>query len=466
MPHPSARCLAVLVFAGVVWVAAAAAQPAAPPIVFDTFRLANGLRFVVHEDHSTPVVAVNVWYDVGSAHEPPGRSGFAHLFEHLLFQETENLDAGDFAELIQGAGGTYNGTTNNDRTAYFERLPSNRLNLALWLEAERMARLRVTKENFEREREVVKEERRLRVDNQPYGQAFLTLDTLVNDWPPYDHTVIGSMEDLDAATPDDVLAFYRRFYVPNNATVVVAGDVTVDQVRGLAEEYFGAIPRGPELEVPPPLPPVPRADGERRRTIADKLANTPLYMAGFNIPAHRHGDTYALQLLSSILSRGESSRLYQRLVKREKAALQVFSSLDTRLGPSRFFFAALPNQGVGIERIEALVNEEVEKLQREGVSARELEKAKNQLRSGQIMGRQTVFSKSQELHHYRLYHDAIAEIHTDLDRYLAVTPAEVQAVARKYLVPENRTVILVVPAQPVPDASPAAGASGPGGGRP
>lgn len=421
-------------------------QGKAPPIGFESFTLSNGMTVIVHEDHSTPVVAVNIWYDVGSANEEPGRSGFAHLFEHMLFQETENLEPGEFKRHVLSAGGTYNGTTNEDRTAYFETLPSNRLNLALWLEAERMARLTVTPENFDREREVVKEERRLRIDNQPYGVAFLTLDTLAADWPPYDHTVIGSMDDLNAATADDVRSFYKKYYVPNNATLVVAGDVTVDQVREMAEQYFGAIPRGDEPAPLPEFTETPRGDGERRRVIEDKLANTPLYMAGFNIPPHKYGDSPALQLLSSIFSQGESSRLHQRLVKEETAALAVISQLDSRVGPGVFFFAALPNQGVEIERIEALVTEEMEKLKSEGVSERELQKAKNQFRAGQIMGRQTVFSKTMELQHYRLYHGEAAEINTDLERYMAVTTDDIRRVAQRYLVPANRTVVIAVPA--------------------
>lgn len=415
-------------------------------IDFESFTLENGLRVIVHEDHSTPVVAVNVWYDVGSAHEPPGRSGFAHLFEHMLFQETEHLEKGEFRRIVRGAGGTYNGTTNQDRTAYFETLPSNRLNLSFWLHAERMNRLRVTQENFEREREVVKEERRLRIENQPYGLAFLTLDTLAADWPPYEHTVIGSMADLDAATVDDVRSFYQRFYVPNNAAVIVAGDVTVDGVREMAEEYFGEIPRGPAPPELPPVPATPRTDGERRLTLEDPLANTPAYLAGFNIPPHRHADSYPLQLLSSIFSQGESSRLHRRLVKQEQAALFVISQLDSRVGPGIFFFAAIPNQEVEIERIEALVNEELEKLRSNGVTERELQKAKNQLRASQIRGRESVFQKAQALQHYRLYHGDVDAIRDDLDRYMAVTRDDIRRVASEYLSPTNRTVVLAVPA--------------------
>ncbi len=426
--------------------AVAASAQQAPPIEFDEFTLENGLRVIVHEDPSTPIVAVNVWYDVGSAHEEPGRSGFAHLFEHMLFQETENLEAGEVMRLIPAAGGEFNGTTNQDRTNYFEILPANRLNLSFWTHRERMARLRVDEENFAREREVVKEERRLRIENAPYGEALgITLDTLLNDWRPYDHPVIGSMEDLNAATVEDVRAFYRRYYVPNNATIVVAGDVTVDQVRELAERYFGDIPRGPDMATLPEPTPTPRTDGERRLTVEDKLATLPLIAMGFNIPPHDHPDTYALQLLSSIFSTGESSRLYRRLVDDERAALQVASGLNSRVGPGSFMFYALPNQGVSTDRLEALVAEEIERLQAEGITERELQKARNQLRSGQIMGRQTVYARSGSLHHFRRYHGDPAQINRDLDRYMAVSADDIVAVARKYLTERNRTVVTVVP---------------------
>jgi predicted Zn-dependent peptidase len=441
------RSLPVLAAALLMFLAASLhAQETAPPIEFETFTLDNGLTVIIHEDHSTPIVAVTVWYDVGSAHEEEGRSGFAHLFEHMLSQETENLEQGELRRLVAGAGGTRNATTNNDRTAYYEVLPSNRLNLALWLHAERLGHLQVTKENFERERKVVKEERRLRIENQPYSGGVETLDTLVADWPPYNHTVIGSMDDLNAATTEDVRAFYEKYYVPNNATMVVAGDVTVDQVREMAEEYLGDIPRGSDPPSLPEFTPTPRSDGERRTTVEDRQANVPAYIAGYNIPPISDGDSYALELLSSVFSQGESSRLNQRLVKEEQAALVVFSQLQLRLGPGVLFFIALPNQGVTIERIEALVDEEVEKLKNEGVGERELQKAKNQLRSNQIMGRQTVFSKASELQRYRYYYGDVSLINENLDRYMDVSVEDIRRVARKYLAPANRTVVIVVPA--------------------
>ena len=424
----------------------ALAAQSAPRLSYDEFTLDNGLRVLVHTDRSVPIVAVNLWYDVGSANEELGRSGFAHLFEHMLFEETQSLVSGDFSDLVQGSGGTYNGTTNQDRTMYYEVMPSNRLNLALWLEAERMRNLRVTTENFAREREVVKEERRMRVDNQPYGPAFLTLDTLSAAWDPYRHTVIGSMEDLEAASTEDVMSFFRRYYVPNNATLVLAGDITLEQARALTQQYFGAIPRGAEPPALPAITAVPRTDGERRVVVQDDKATTPLFMMSHNIPPASHDDIYALQLLASILTEGESSRLQERLIREEQAAAFMGGGLDARMGPGTFDILALPNQDVSVERIEALVEDELRRVREEGVSARELQKAQNQARANTIMGRQTVMSISVDLQMARFYGGDVARVNTDLDRLQAVTVDDIRRVARTYLVPSNRTVVVAEPA--------------------
>ncbi|HUF12532.1 MAG TPA: pitrilysin family protein [Longimicrobiales bacterium] len=452
MIRRTATALALLI--GVIVPGVLTAQET-PRLAYEEFTLDNGLRVLVHEDNSVPIVAVNLWYDVGSANEELGRSGFAHLFEHMLFEETEHLVSGDFSDLIQGSGGTYNGTTNEDRTAYFEIMPSNRLNLALWLEAERMRNLRVTAENFGREREVVKEERRMRIDNQPYGSAFLTLDTLSTNYDPYRHTVIGSMDDLEAATTEDVMSFYRRYYVPNNATLVLAGDVTVAQARALTTQYFGAIPRGEEPPALPPIPSVPRRDGERRVVIPDDMATTPLFMMAHTIPPAEHEDVYALQLLASILTEGESSRMHERLVREEEAAAFIGGGLDARRGPGNFNLFALPNQGVTVERIEALVEEELNRIRERGVTPRELQKAKNQARANTIMGRQTVFSISMDLQTARFYGGDVDRVNSDLDRLSAVTIDDIRRVARTYLVPDNRTVVVAEPAADVaPEGEP------------
>jgi zinc protease len=420
-----------------------------PPIPVETFTLDNGLTVLVSEDHSTPVVAVNMWYHVGSAHEEPGRSGFAHLFEHMLFEETENLADGQMDELVNRAGGSYNGTTNTDRTAYFEVLPSNRLNLALWLHAERMARLRVSAENFDNQREVVKEERRLRVENQPYVGAQLTLDTLAQqDFRPYAHTVIGSMDDLNAATVDDVRRFYNAYYAPNNAVLAIVGDVTVDEARALVEEYLGDIPPGEAVPELPEAPAVPRTNGERRVTVDDPLAQLPLLWMAYNLPPGDSDDHYALALLSRILSTGESSRLRERLVNREQAALELIAQVDRRVGPGLFLFGALPNQGVEVETLEGLIDEEISRLQAEPVTERELEKVRNQLLTEVVMQRMTVQNKASQLQQYALIYGDAARINEELERYQQVTLEDIQRVARTYLVPENRTVVLAAPARP------------------
>lgn len=420
-----------------------------PPIPVETFTLDNGLTVIVSEDHSTPVVAVNMWYHVGSAHEEPGRSGFAHLFEHMLSEETENLEDGQMDELVNRAGGSYNGTTNTDRTAYFEVLPSNRLNLALWLHAERMARLRVSAENFDNQREVVKEERRLRVENQPYVGAQLTLDTLAQQsYRPYAHTVIGSMDDLNAATVDDVKRFYDNYYAPNNAVLAIVGDVTVDEARALVEQYLGEIPAGTPVPQLPEPPSVPRTDGERRVTVDDPLAQLPLLWMAYNLPPGDSDDHYALALLSQILSTGESSRLRERLVNEEQAALELIAQVDRRVGPGLFLFGSLPNQGVEVERLEALIDEEITRLREEPVSQRELEKVRNQLLTQVVTQRMTVQNKASQLQQYALLYGDAAEINAELERYQQVTAEDIRRVARTYLVPENRTVVLAAPARP------------------
>ncbi len=440
--------LGALVALGLIAPAASAQSIEIPPIPIDTFTLDNGLYVIVSPDHSTPLVSVQVWYDVGSAHEAEGRSGFAHLFEHMLFEETEHLADDEISQLVQQAGGNYNGTTNTDRTAYYENLPSNRVNLSFWLHAERMARLVVSEENFERQREVVKEERRLRVDNQPYQNAGLTLDTLMTDYLPYRHTIIGSMADLDAATLEDVRSFYRQHYVPNNATLTVVGDVTTAQIRALAEEYFGDIPRG---ATPTPLPPAsatPRTDGERRAEVPDPLAQLPLMWMAWNTPPANHPDQDALQILAQILSTGESSRLYRRLVNQEQAALAFIAQPDTRLGPGSFRMGALPNQGVELSRLEGLIEEEIQKVIQDGVTDREIEKALNQQRAGAIASRLTAQGKAQMLQSYRLFYGSPFEVNRDIERMEAVTADEVRRVARTYLVTENRTVVIAVPSRP------------------
>lgn len=419
-----------------------------PPMPVDTFSLDNGLRVVVSEDHSTPVVAVEMWYRVGSAHEPAGRSGFAHFFEHLLFEDTENMAEGEFARLIHRAGGVYNGTTDTDRTAFSEVLPSNRVNLALWSHAERMARLRISADDFETQREVVKEERRLRVDNQPYAASQVSVDTVaLRDYEPYRHSVIGSMADLEAASVDDAREFYRRFYAPNHAVLTVVGDVSLADVRAMVEDYFGDLPRGGESPMLPPAPVAPRTDGERRRIEPAPLAQVPLVWMAFNVPPADHEDHYALTLASQVLSTGESSRLRRRLISESSAALDVIAQVDRRKGPGLLLLGGVPNQGVDATEVERMMSEEVERLGSEGVTLEELEAARNQVLTGAVTQRLTVQGKAQLLQSYMLYHDSPFRVNEDLARFHEVTVEDVRRVAATYLVPGNRTVVIAQPSR-------------------
>ncbi|UCG52471.1 MAG: insulinase family protein, partial [Candidatus Latescibacterota bacterium] len=330
------RAVALGIFVTLVMSLALVANAGDKPghIKYKEYELDNGLRVVLSEDHSVPIVAVDVWYHVGSGYEEEGRSGFAHLFEHMMFQGSENVGKAEHGQLIQRAGGNNNGSTTEDRTNYFQVLPANRLNLALWLEADRMRSLAITTENFENQREVVKEERRQRVDNQPYGAAFLTSDTLSFDFEPYSHTVIGKMVDLDAAEVSDVQAFFDKFYSPNNAVLVVVGDINQKKTMKMIEEYFGDIPLGADVE---PLSGVePPHTAERRKTVDDKNANVPAIFMTYVLPDCLHDDIPALELLGNILTDGESSRLHKRLVKDEEAAVVVFGGFDSRKGPGLF----------------------------------------------------------------------------------------------------------------------------------
>jgi predicted Zn-dependent peptidase len=435
-----AGCVAALV---AVFCVAAGAGETPGFINYKEYKLDNGLRVILSEDHSVPAVAVDVWYHVGSAYEEEGKSGFAHLFEHMMFQGSENVGKREHGEYVQRAGGNNNGSTTQDRTNYYETLPSNRLNLGLWLEADRMRSLAVTNENFENQRDVVKEERRQRVDNQPYSNAFLASDTMAYDYVPYQHTVIGRMVDLDAATVDDAAAFYKRYYTPNNAVLVVVGDIDPKKTMKMVEEYFGDIPRGPDVE---PISGVePPHAAERRAVIDDKNANVPAIFASYTIPNSTSDDIPALELLGKILTDGEASRMHNRLVKEEKAAVVVFGGADIRKGPGLFRFVAAANVGVDITKCEELMFAEIEKLKAEGIEAKELEKAKVQFKADFVRGRQDVLGKAETIHDYLYFDGDLSQMNADIDRYMAVTNDDIMRVAKTYFIENNRTVVIAQP---------------------
>jgi len=427
-------------------------------IQFEQFTLPNGLRVIYSEDHSTPIVTVDVWYEVGSRNERPGRSGFAHLFEHMMFEGSAHVKKSAHGQLVERAGGIYNGSTAEDRTNYFETVPSNRLNLALWLEADRMRSLAITEQSFENQRQAVKEERRLRVDNQPYAGAFS--DGLT--WPfdstscfPYAHTVIGSMADLDAAKLPDVQAFFDTYYAPNNATLVVVGDFAPAELRRLVNQDFAGVPSHAEPE--PPRCDAATAKGPARREVHDAQANLDLVMRLYRIPEHRNADTPALEILNIIVGQGESSRLNVSVVRREKAAVGAGSLLNpfgSRNGPGVWAAYGIVNQGVPSNRLDSLLSLQLDSIRANGITTDELDKAKNIVRAGFIANRETTLGKAEELHHYHLFHNALEDINGDLSRLLAVTAADVKRVANTYLDPTNLVLVIV-----------RAGTAAPGGGQ-
>jgi len=416
-------------------------------ISYEQFTLPNGLHVIYSEDRSTPVVSVDVWYKVGSRNERPGRSGFAHLFEHMMFQGSAHVKKAEHFQLVQRAGGSLNGSTQEDRTNFYETVPSNRLNLALWLEADRMRSLAITQENFENQRETVKEERRLGVDNRPYAAAFS--DGLA--WPydsagcfAYAHTVIGSMDDLNAARLPDVQAFFDTYYAPNNATLVVVGDFRPAEVRRLVNAYFGGI-------LSHAAPESVRCDwrvgpGAKRREVHDAQANLDAALRFYRVPQHRSADTPALELLNLIVGQGESSRLNVAVVRRDKAAVGTGTFVSpggSRNGPGVWVAFGIVNQGVSVEHMDSLIGMQLDSVRANGVTAEELEKAKNILRAGFIDNRETTLGKAEELHHYLQFHDAVEDINTDLGRILGVTADDVKRAANTYLDPANLLTVIV-----------------------
>jgi zinc protease len=366
-----------------------------------------------------------------------------------MFQGSENVERGQHMQLVERAGGSMNASITEDRTNYFQTMPPNRYNLALWLESERMRSLRITEENMKREVEVVKEERRLRVDNSPYGNAVLQAQY----YAPYDpdtcfayaHSVIGSMEDLDAAELEDVQAFFDTYYAPNNATLTLVGAFDPDEARALIEEYFGSVPPG---SAPPP---VECADAfgrlPSRQTVLDENATLPAYLVSYGAVPAGHEDSHALTLLTSILGEGESSRLNERLVREEQAAVAVQTLASMRRdGPGLVLILALANQGVEIERIESLVDEEIARVREEGVSEEELEKAKNRYRADAARTRQTVLGRAEALQWHNHFLGDPGAINTEMERYMAVTVEDVRRVAERHLTDRNRAVVIAEPA--------------------
>ncbi|CUS89448.1 M16 family metallopeptidase [Candidatus Kryptobacter tengchongensis] len=413
-------------------------------IDFVEFTLENGLHVILHEDHSTPIVAVNVCYHVGSKNEKPDKTGFAHLFEHLMFDGSKNVKRGEFDKYISQAGGYDNAYTTEDKTNYYEVLPSNYLELALWLESDRMLEFSIQEISLITQREVVKEERRWRYENRPYGSAWIKISEKSFKKHPYRWPVIGYQEHLDKASMDDVKEFYETFYVPNNAVLVIAGDIDIERTKKLVEKYFADIPKGPD-NIPHPSPEDEPLENEIREVVEDINAPLPAVFMSYRIPEEGNPDSYALALLSNILSVGESSRLYQRLVYKDKIANEVETYSDSREHPGLFLIYAIANPGFSSDTLEKVIDEEIDKIKNYGVEEKELEKAKNKIESALVSARQTVQGKADLLAHYYTFYKNPALVNREIDKYRSVTVEDIKRVAQVYLDSKRRVILHYLP---------------------
>ncbi len=427
---------------------AKSAKPAAPAaktvkVNFKDFKLKNGLRVLIAEDKSAPVVSLAVTYNTGSRNERKGRTGFAHLFEHMMFKGSQNVGTGEHMLLVFNNGGNLNGTTSEDRTNYFEQLPANQLDLALFLEADRMRGLDITKENLDNQRNAVQEERRLGIDNQPYGQANEKFQETMYDNFAYKHSVIGSMDDLNAATVDDVKEFFRVYYAPNNATVALVGDFKTDEALAKVKKYFESIP---SQSPPPPVETAePEQTAERRFTVEDQLARLPQLLIGYKGLVGNTPDAYAMRVLAQALAGGQSSRLYQKLVKEKELVTGVFGGAREMRGAGYLQITTTLAPGKKPEEVEALIYDEIAKIQQEPIADWELEKAKNVSRRNSIQSLQSTLGTAIRLSQYAVFYNNPNLINTEFEKIAAVTKEDVKRVAEKYLKATNRTVGLTLP---------------------
>jgi zinc protease len=419
----------------------AAVRP--PRLAYTTTTLPNGLNVVFLEDHSTPIVHLQVWYHVGSKNERPGRTGFAHFFEHMMFKGSKNVDPEGHPSYISSVGGQSNAYTNEDATVFWETVPAQYLPLVIWLEADRMASLRIDEKAFKNEREVVKEERRMRIENQPYGR----LQEIISDQSftvhPYKHPVIGSMKDLDAASVDDVRGFFQTYYVPNNATAVLVGDFDSKEALGLVTKYLGRVPTS-DKPVPRDIPKEPAQTREKRVTLTDEWP-LPAVVVAHHITFDGNPDSYPLHIASKILSDGQSSRIYRKLVYEKGLALAAFGGGNIIEDPNLFFAVAIVQPGHTTEETANALIAELDKLREEPVTAAELQQAKNQFARDYILQRESNQNKAEQLGHAAVIHGDLRTADGEFDIFQNITAADVQRVARTYFTPENRTVITILP---------------------
>ena len=404
--------------------------------------LPNGLQVVLLEDHSTPIVHAAVWYHVGSKDEKTGRTGFAHLFEHLMFKGSKNVRADQHPSWLTSIGGESNAETDEDSTIYWQTVPAHYLPLVLWLEADRMASLEVSEEKFKNEREVVKEERRMRFENQPFGRLPEIIFDKAFTTHPYKHQTIGSMADLEAASIQDVRAFHSTYYVPNNATLVLVGDFNTKEASALVERYLGRVPRG--KPVPRDIPMEPPHIAESRVTVSEPWP-LPAVVVSYHITRDGHPDAYPLHILAKILSDGDSSRIYRALVYEKQIALAAFGQAKLIEHPNLFYAVAIVQPGQQPDVVLTALQAQLDAVKTEGVTAAELNRAKRQFARDYILGRETVRQKALHLGHAVIIHDDIKTADSEFDLFQNVTVADVQRVAKTYFTPQSRMRLTILP---------------------
>ncbi len=448
MTRPFFRCglAALLLFAVFGMSGSAAVRP--PKLQYAISTLPNGLTVILSEDHSTPIVHVQLTYHVGSKNEKPGRTGFAHLFEHMMFKGSRNVEPEAFTSYISSVGGQVNAYTTDDETVFWATVPAQYLPLSLWLEADRMASLRIDNDTFVNEREVVKEERRMRVDNQPFGRLTEILYDNAFTVHPYKHPTIGSMQDLEAASIEDVRDFYRTFYVPANATLTIVGDFEPAQALSLVEQTLGRVPKA-ERPVPRDIPKEPPQIEERRVTVRTPWP-LPAVIVSHHITYDGHPDSYPLHIASKVLSDGQSSRIYQELVYNKQLAVSAFGGANLIEDPNLFYAVAIVQPGRSPDdAINALIAE-LDRLKAEPISPRELQRTKNQFARDYILSRESNQQKAGHLSHAAVIHDDITTADGEFDIFQGITAADVQRVAKTYFTKENRLVLTLLPGGTAP----------------
>jgi zinc protease len=419
----------------------AAVRP--PKLDYTTTTLPNGMQVVFLEDHSTPIVHLQMWYHVGSKNERPGRTGFAHFFEHMMFKGSKNVEAEGHPSFVSSVGGQSNAFTNEDATVFWESVPSHYLPLILWLEADRLGSLRIDEKAFKNEREVVKEERRMRIENQPYGRLQEIIADQAFQVHPYKHPVIGSMKDLDAASVEDVREFFQAYYVPNNCTAVLVGDFDAKEALNLVTQYLGRVPKS-DKPVPRDIPKEPPQTKEKRVTIQEEWP-LPAVVVAHHITFDGNPDSYPLHIASKVLSDGQSSRIYRKLVYEQGIALAAFGGGNIIEDPNLFFAVAIVQPGHTTEEAAKALIGELDRLRVEPITAAELQQAKNQFSRDYILGRETIKDKAEVLGHAAVIHSDIKTADAEFDIFQRLTTADVQRVAKTYFTPENRLVLTIVP---------------------